>query len=223
MNTQSRRAGFALLALIVGVAVSTVIARGNGTTRTTVEARPAASPPTTPPDRPADAHSTLGCLRTATCTSVQVTRRENGALAVTKYDGSTTAPDAAQNPPALLPPSARQAIYRGLVCTNPRSCTTVGSYTATNGTQHGLIEQWNGSTWTEPTPPAPPGSTSSTLNAIACPSTTTCCAHGSPGVAVRGPEPIDGSRNPGAGGGRPQSRPVVARTGSLLLPANRAL
>ena len=63
------------------------------------------------------------------------------------------------------------------------ACTAVGEFT--DGAAGGLIlaERWNGKTWTIQHTPSPPhsnlpGAATATLNAVSCPSATTCVAVG---------------------------------------------
>ena len=67
----------------------------------------------------------------------------------------------------------------GVSCSSASACTAVGSYTDQAGNAVTLVESWHGSTWRVEHSPSPGGSgTSSSLNAISCPSATTCTAVG---------------------------------------------
>jgi len=92
------------------------------------------------------------------------------------WDGSvwsiTPAWDAANQPTGL----------GGVSCTSSMSCLAVGSYgspgSAAGGVQP-LVEQWNGSTWSQVTVPIPENSTDTYLSKISCYSQTFCVAVGS--------------------------------------------
>jgi hypothetical protein len=69
-------------------------------------------------------------------------------------------------------------------CPGPDSCVAVGS-AVLQGKVNAFAESWNGATWSVDRPPAPPGSTSSALAAVACTRPADCRAagvqwHGSP-------------------------------------------
>jgi hypothetical protein len=82
------------------------------------------------------------------------------------------------------PPGTAYSSLKGISCSSPVACTAVGE--AVLGLPAGtvtLAERWNGKTWTiqhTPNPPHSnfPGAATATLNAVSCPSATTCVAVG---------------------------------------------
>lgn len=62
-----------------------------------------------------------------------------------------------------------------VTCLSSKSCTAVGTDLSTTGTQHTLIETWNGSSWSIAHSPTVTG----TLQAVSCTSSTSCTAAGS--------------------------------------------
>lgn len=82
------------------------------------------------------------------------------------------------------PPGTAYSSLKGISCTSPVACTAVGE--AALGQPAAtvtLAERWNGKSWAIQHTPNPPHSNSSTaatatLNAVSCPSATTCVAVG---------------------------------------------
>ena len=71
-------------------------------------------------------------------------------------------------------------------CASTTSCVAVGEYQDTSGNEFGLIEMWNGSTWTPVEAPVPSnagndgdGDQDVTLASVSCPSSSWCVATGS--------------------------------------------
>ena len=77
--------------------------------------------------------------------------------------------------PTPAPPAS--ALY-GVSCPSATSCTAVGNYTSSAGTELPLAEHWDGSTWTIQATPAPPGTPVSRLDAVSCATATDCTAVG---------------------------------------------
>lgn len=78
------------------------------------------------------------------------------------------------------PAGANHSYLYGIGC-EPSStslCMAVGKST-TSGVDKVLAERWNGSSWALSSPESPLGSNGSTLNAVACSTTTWCMAAGS--------------------------------------------
>jgi hypothetical protein len=67
--------------------------------------------------------------------------------------------------------------FNGVSCTAATFCEAVGSGPV-NGTGQALIEQWNGSSWSNTSPTAPAGWSGSGLNGVSCPTSTFCQAVG---------------------------------------------
>lgn len=82
------------------------------------------------------------------------------------------------------PPSSQSFTLLGISCTSPSHCLAVGYYVDdTGGYGKALVEEWNGSTWTEgnavdPNPRGTPYDANSSLYAISCASPTSCVAVG---------------------------------------------
>ena len=72
-------------------------------------------------------------------------------------------------------------------CSSAAACTAVGDYVSSSGAQVTLAERWNGATgkWTIQLPPNPAAYGSSQLNAVSCPSSSTCIAVGSTDYGMR--------------------------------------
>jgi hypothetical protein len=106
--------------------------------------------------------------------------------------GARAAPDGSRMPVAerwngsgwsveTLPPSGDGALY-GISCSSGWACTAVG-WRDDGGT---LIDRWNGRSWfIQATPPNGGG-----LNAVSCPSATTCIAVGAADCATGGCSPL---------------------------------
>ncbi len=95
---------------------------------------------------------------------------------------ATTAPPASATPtwsvtPSPSPVGPANGSLAGVACVSETSCYAVGSYPA-GTTEKTLVEQWNGTSWSIVTSPNPNGATRSSLNGVACPSTTSCHAVG---------------------------------------------
>lgn len=65
-----------------------------------------------------------------------------------------------------------------VACTAPTACIAVGFLGGFGNTVYTLAEKWNGISWTVQTTPNPSGAQFSVLEAVACPSTTSCVAVG---------------------------------------------
>jgi hypothetical protein len=95
------------------------------------------------------------------------------------------------------PTGAQNSSLSGVSCTSATSCTAVGNYTNSGGTEVTLAETWNGTTWTAQTTPNPTG-TSASLSGTSCTSGTACTAVGSyvssSGIYMMLAERWDGSK-----------------------------
>ena len=77
------------------------------------------------------------------------------------------------------PAGASNVTLSGVSCPTSTSCFAVGSFVNTSFVTKSLVERWNGTTWTRVTNPNPAGSSSTILNGVSCPTTTSCFAVGS--------------------------------------------
>jgi hypothetical protein len=73
----------------------------------------------------------------------------------------------------------RASGFGGVSCGGPSRCIAVGSYLDSASQSHLLAESWNGTTWTTLSTSDPFGAAAAGLEAISCPSATTCIAVGS--------------------------------------------
>ena len=84
----------------------------------------------------------------------------------------------------IAAPSGSQSFtLLGVSCTSPTHCLAVGYYVDDTGYGKTLVEEWNGSTWTEgnavdPNPRGAPYDATSELYAISCASPSSCVAVG---------------------------------------------
>jgi hypothetical protein len=81
----------------------------------------------------------------------------------------------AQTPPSGTGASAGELL--GVSCSSATACSASGFYEA-SGVRSGLVEGWNGTSWTLQTAATPTGATSTELSAISCTSSTACTAVG---------------------------------------------
>jgi hypothetical protein len=85
---------------------------------------------------------------------------------------------AAQSP--VDPAGSTASELAGTACTSSSDCLAVGRYDPGSGTLEALIEQWNGTSWSQQTAATPPvGATGSGLVGIGCTSSSACTAVGS--------------------------------------------
>jgi hypothetical protein len=127
-------------------------------------------------------------------TSVKVSQKLSGLASFTEYVYRITATSAGgtsrgaemtfttgpfmatQTAPA--PSGAKESLLIGVSCLSTSSCTTVGHYKNSTGTNLMLGERWNGIEWQIQTMPAPSGAKESYLSGVSCSSTTACTAVG---------------------------------------------
>jgi hypothetical protein len=98
--------------------------------------------------------------------SVQVTLAEG-------WNGTTWALQTIPNPSG-----ATDSSLDGVACPSSTDCEAVGDYTNSSGMQVTLAEGWNGTTWALQASPNPSGATDSSLDGVACLSSTDCEAVG---------------------------------------------
>lgn len=77
------------------------------------------------------------------------------------------------------PAGSKSNSLEGVSCPSPTRCVAVGYRTIGPGYTAGLIETWNGRTWSITGSPTHPGARFSSLAGVACSSTTSCEAVGS--------------------------------------------
>ena len=133
------------------------------------------------PTRPAGATSTA--LSGVSCTSRTACTTDGSFTSSTKvqltlgqrWNGTRWVIQRTRNPVFRTGSSA----LNGVSCPSATTCTAVGSYTNSAGSQAALAERWDGTSWTFQTTPSPSGASSSALNGVSCASPTACIAVGS--------------------------------------------
>ena len=91
-----------------------------------------------------------------------------------RYNGTNWTVQSTPNPAGAV-----HSFLTSVSCASVKTCTAVGFWTGSGGNQTPFAEQWNGTTWTLKTVPAPSGSTTAQLNGVSCTSSTACEAVGS--------------------------------------------
>jgi hypothetical protein len=120
----------------------------------------------------------VACPSASSCIAVgQETNSASISVPVAEHwNGSSWAALTVPDPSSGTDPGASLA---GVSCSSVTSCTAVGNTTVGNGTHLSLAEHWNGKTWAvQATPPAPSDATSPQLDAVSCPSASSCTAVG---------------------------------------------
>ena len=82
-----------------------------------------------------------------------------------------------QSPP--IPVGAKQTRLYGVYCTSSTACTAVGAYENSSGFYGSLIEQWNGTAWSQQEAPNPTGASWAALDGVSCSAASACTAVGS--------------------------------------------
>jgi hypothetical protein len=80
------------------------------------------------------------------------------------------------------PAGASSSSLGDVSCTSSATCTAVGNYVDSSGTEDTLAEAWNGTTWTIQSTPDPPGAGGDALAGVSCTSSSACTAVGYAGV-----------------------------------------
>ena len=75
-------------------------------------------------------------------------------------------------------PSTTRGFLNAVSCSSATDCTAVGSYLNGSAVNVPLAERWNGTSWTLQNAPSPQVSTNAALEAVSCPSATSCMAVG---------------------------------------------
>jgi hypothetical protein len=114
----------------------------------------------------------VSCPTRAVCTGFGAANTSTGGVAlVERWSGDRWRLQQARNRVG-----AAQSNLQSVACASPSLCMATGF-----GGPHTLAERWNGMRWViSPTPnPSSAGGTTSDLDGVACPATTTCLAVGS--------------------------------------------
>lgn len=111
----------------------------------------------------------VSCTSATACTAVgSYTNSAGAAVALAgRWDGTSWTIQQTPNPS-----SASSSVLNGVSCTSATTCTAVGSYTNSAGTQPALAEVWNGTSWTIQK------TGGGGLTSVSCRSATVCVAVG---------------------------------------------
>lgn len=88
-----------------------------------------------------------------------------------------------------VPSGSTSTSVTGMSCPSSISCTAVGDYSPSSGSEHGLLLRWSGKWWTATRAPVPASGEIVQLNAVSCPAVTRC-------IAVGSQQPFAGSLRP---------------------------
>ena len=120
--------------------------------------------------------SGLECVRDSDCWASGATTDDAGnasGVLMEHWDGATWSDTSSS-----VPGSAAPGILAGISCMSAASCWAVGSTGSfTNGGSGGLVEYWNGSSWS--VQPSPNVAALSFLNSVSCVPSVGCLAGGS--------------------------------------------
>ena len=115
----------------------------------------------------------VACPSTTDCEAVGYQNNSSGVFVTLAEDWNGTT-WAVQTTPS--PAGAPVSYLYGEACSSATSCEAVGYYVpSSQGGSQMLAERWNGTTWALQTTPIPAGAIGSTLNEVACPSSTPDC------------------------------------------------
>jgi len=126
---------------------------------------------------PNDQFNGVSCVGASFCKAVAGTDEnlagsgDANSNEIESWDGTTWTADTT---PSL---NGSFGSLSGVRCLSTVSCEAVGSYGAGGHYPHGLVESWNGSTWSLVASPSV-GTEGSTLQSVACKSATQCTAVG---------------------------------------------
>ena len=119
----------------------------------------------------------VSCMGPTSCSSVGTWNDSQGRIRglVEAWDGTSWT-----RQPVGNPPGAQMSNLFGVSCSSP-ACEAVGDWsTSPNGLPAStLAERWDGTTWSTQPTLNPTGAQISSLNAVACRSSTACVAVGS--------------------------------------------
>jgi hypothetical protein len=120
----------------------------------------------------------VSCASASRCVAVGTTSTEQTLAEL--WDGSVWSIVASPN----LSPEGPNFLV-GVSCPSLSRCTAVG-YAQSGTTIQTLVESWNGTAWSIVSSPNSPGSSSSVLIGVSCPSVTVCTAVGDSDVGSNG-------------------------------------
>jgi antitoxin (DNA-binding transcriptional repressor) of toxin-antitoxin stability system len=119
--------------------------------------------------------SGVSCSSGSACTAVGTYTNSSGTqlTLAERWNGSEWSIQSTPNPAGF-----KSASLSGVSCPTSTSCTAVGTYTNSSGTQLTLAERWNGSEWSIQSTPNPAGAKASSLSGVSCSTSTSCTAVG---------------------------------------------
>jgi hypothetical protein len=117
----------------------------------------------------------VSCTTPDACTAVGHYITTSGATSalVERWNGSTWTVQAFPKKAGATGTS-----LSGVSCTSDTTCTAVGHYVNTIGHNVGLAEAWDGAKWSAEKMSLPTGTRTSVLDAVSCPTSTSCMATG---------------------------------------------
>jgi len=130
----------------------------------------------------------VSCPTVTTCFAVGgfAGTSSTNAPVVEEWNGSTWAPQTLPQPPGLT-----AGEVTAISCPSPTACTAVGNALGFEGHSVALVEQWNGSTWTDTPLPKLGGQRGGALTEVSCFSSASCIALTRNTVKVAGiPVPV---------------------------------
>ncbi|HZK15823.1 MAG TPA: hypothetical protein VFC52_04485 [Solirubrobacterales bacterium] len=129
-----------------------------------------------PESGPAELYG-VACPTAESCTAVG--KQGSGLASKTlaqRWDGSSWSSSSTTNPAGL------SIGLEDVSCTSSNACTAVGNHLNSSLVQTGLIERWNGSTWSPQSIALPSGSKSTYLHDVSCITSSACTAVGRYGL-----------------------------------------
>jgi hypothetical protein len=131
--------------------------------------------------------NSVSCSADGACAAVGFYYQKNNlsyGLLETRDGGTWKDRQAPEPANAGTPAESRErALFNAVICPSAATCTAVGSYSDTDGNNHGLIETLSGGGWSaleapEPTGGATPSGNATTLDAVSCTTDGGCTAVG---------------------------------------------
>jgi hypothetical protein len=117
----------------------------------------------------------VSCTSATACTAVGTYGNSVGTTVTLaeRWNGTSWAIQATPNPSGAL-----SSFLQGASCTSATTCTAVGGYINSVGTDVTLAERWNGTSWAIQATPNPSGARYPVLQGVSCTSATACTAVG---------------------------------------------
>jgi len=117
----------------------------------------------------------VSCSSTSDCEAVGASYNSSGVLVTLaeSWNGTSWTVQTVPNPAG-----ATRSYLDAVVCSSSSDCDAVGAYFNSSGVLVTLAESWNGTSWTAQSVPNPTGATSSSLDGVACSSSSDCEAVG---------------------------------------------